>query len=164
MTDLKKKDWKSVGSDMADGMMSGLNGIFSGLSKWASNVASQISGAVNGRSSIGTSARSSVSRMAVASIPESYAAYSLPKLANGAVIPPNQQFAAILGDQRSGMNVETPLKTIEQALRNVMSETGMYGDINITVESILDGKVVARNTVKHINSMTRSTGRSPLYT
>lgn len=88
----------------------------------------------------------------------------LPRLANGAVIPPNQQFAAILGDQRSGMNVETPLKTIEQALRNVMSETGMYGDINITVESILDGKVVARNTVKHINSMTRSTGRSPLYT
>ncbi|AWY06875.1 MAG: hypothetical protein [Caudoviricetes sp.] len=88
----------------------------------------------------------------------------LPRLANGAVIPPNQQFAAILGDQRSGTNIEAPLKTIEQALRNVLSETGMGGDINITVESVLDGKVVARNTVKHINSMTRSAGRSPLYT
>jgi len=87
----------------------------------------------------------------------------LPRLANGAVIPPNQQFAAILGDQRSGMNVEAPLATIEKAVENAMSRMG-GGDIRITVESILDGKVIARNTVRHINSMTRSSGRSPLYT
>ncbi len=89
---------------------------------------------------------------------------TLPRLANGAVIPPNQQFAAILGDQRSGMNIEAPLKTIEQAVRNVMGESGFGGDINITVESVLDGKVIARNTVRHINSITRSSGKSPLYT
>lgn len=89
---------------------------------------------------------------------------SLPRLANGAVIPPNQQFAAILGDQRSGVNVEAPLKTIEQALENVMARNGGFGgDINITVESVLDGKVIARNTVRRINSMTRSAGKSPLY-
>lgn len=87
----------------------------------------------------------------------------LPRLANGAVIPPNQQFAAILGDQRSGMNIEAPLKTIEQAVRNVMGESGFGGEINITVESVLDGKVVAQNTVKHIKRMTRSSGKSPLY-
>ncbi len=88
---------------------------------------------------------------------------TLPRLANGAVIPPNQQFAAILGDQRSGMNVEAPLATIEKAVENAMSRMG-GGNIRITVESILDGKVIARNTVRHINSMTRSSGRSPLYT
>lgn len=86
----------------------------------------------------------------------------LPRLANGAVIPPNQQFAAILGDQRSGMNIEAPLKTIEQAVENVLGRSGFGGDINITVESVLDGKVVARNTVRHINAMTRSTGKPVL--
>lgn len=39
---------------------------------------------------------------------------SLPRLANGAVIPPNQQFAAILGDQRSGKNLEAPAGLIRQ--------------------------------------------------
>ena len=78
------------------------------------------------------------------------------------MIPPNQQFAAILGDQRSGMNFEAPLKTIEQAVENVLGRSGFGGDINITVESVLDGKVVARNTVRHINAMTRSTGKPVL--
>lgn len=88
---------------------------------------------------------------------------SLPRLAQGAVIPPNQQFLAILGDQRSGTNIEAPLATIEQALQNVLDRSGgIGGEINITVESVLDGKVVARNTVKHINDMTRSAGKPVL--
>lgn len=89
---------------------------------------------------------------------------TLPRLANGAVIPPNQQFAAILGDQRSGVNIEAPLATIKQAVTEAIQAIGgVGGDINITVESVLDGKVVAKNTVRHINSMTRSSGKSPLY-
>lgn len=84
---------------------------------------------------------------------------ALPRLATGAVIPPNREFLAVLGDQKSGTNIEAPLSTIEQALENVLARTGgMGGDINITVESVLDGKVVARNTVKHINDMTRQAG------
>ncbi len=58
----------------------------------------------------------------------------LPRLANGAVIPPNQQFAAILGDQRSGVNIEAPLSTIERALENVLSRNGGIGgstDVNV---------------------------------
>lgn len=153
MTDLKKKDWKSVGSDMADGMMSGLNGIFSGLSKWASNVASQISGAVNGRSSIGTSARSSVSRMAVASIPESYAAYNLPKLANGAVIPPNQQFAAILGDQRSGKNLEAPAglirQMVQEGMQAALAQSGGFGGGNMTIIMEIDGREFGHAAYKY---------------
>lgn len=87
----------------------------------------------------------------------------LPRLANGAVIPPNQQFAAILGDQRSGTNIEAPLSTIKQAVTEaIQSMGGVGGDINITVESVLDGKVVARNTVRHINDMTRASGKPVL--
>lgn len=48
----------------------------------------------------------------------------IPKLAQGAVIPPNKEFAAILGDQKSGVNIETPLETMIQAFRQVVSEMG----------------------------------------
>ena len=48
----------------------------------------------------------------------------IPKLATGAVIPPNSEFLAILGDQKSGTNIEAPLSTIEEALRNVLREWG----------------------------------------
>ena len=40
---------------------------------------------------------------------------SLPRLAKGAVIPPNKEFMAILGDQKHGTNIEAPLDTIVQA-------------------------------------------------
>lgn len=47
---------------------------------------------------------------------------TIPYLAKGAVIPPNAPFTAILGDQRHGTNIEAPLDTIKQALREVMGE------------------------------------------
>ena len=45
--------------------------------------------------------------------------YKIPELAQGAVIPPNNPFLAVLGDQQSGTNIEAPLETIKQALREV---------------------------------------------
>ena len=66
------------------------------------------------------------------SIPEvKFGRVSFPRLAQGAVIPPNREFMAILGDQRSGTNIEAPLDTIKQALAEVMATQGA-GDINIT--------------------------------
>lgn len=53
----------------------------------------------------------------------------IPKLATGAVIPPNQEFLAILGDQKSGTNVEAPLDTIKQALREEMARNGNKGGV-----------------------------------
>lgn len=52
---------------------------------------------------------------------------SLPRLAQGAVIPPNKEFMAVLGDQKSGTNVEAPLETIQQALVNALQEVGFGG-------------------------------------
>lgn len=71
--------------------------------------------------------------------------YSLPKLADGAVIPPNRQFAAILGDQRSGTNIEAPLSTIEQAVRNVVGENGGIVEIHVEMPVHLDGREIYRN-------------------
>lgn len=48
--------------------------------------------------------------------------HNIPALATGAVLPPNKPFYALVGDQKNGTNIEAPLSTIEEALRNVMAE------------------------------------------
>jgi hypothetical protein len=48
----------------------------------------------------------------------------IPKLAKGAVIPPNKEFMAILGDQKQGNNIETP----ENLLRKVVREESGNGN------------------------------------
>jgi len=52
----------------------------------------------------------------------------IPRLATGAVIPPNAEFAAILGDQRSGKNLEAP----EGLIRQIIQEE--LGNIQTDVE------------------------------
>ena len=49
---------------------------------------------------------------------------SIPHLAQGAVIPPNREFLAVLGDQKSGTNIEAPLDTIQQAAAQAFAEMG----------------------------------------
>lgn len=56
----------------------------------------------------------------------------VPYLAKGAVIPPQSEFLAVLGDQRHGTNIEAPLSTIEQAVKNVIGSG--TGDIHVTAE------------------------------
>ena len=43
---------------------------------------------------------------------------SIPRLAQGAVIPPNREFLAVLGDQKNGRNIEAP----ESLLRDIYAE------------------------------------------
>ena len=62
----------------------------------------------------------------------------VPQLAQGAVLPPNQPFLAMVGDQKSGTNVEAPLDTIKQAVAEVMNEQleGMMAGFEAVVEAI----------------------------
>lgn len=62
---------------------------------------------------------------------------SIPHLAKGMVIPPRQEFAAILGDQKHGTNIETPLETMKDAFRQVLNE---YKNLNSE-----DKEIVFRN-------------------
>lgn len=49
---------------------------------------------------------------------------TIPRLAEGAVIPPNKEFMAMLGDQSHGTNIEAPLDTIKQAVAEVVGNNG----------------------------------------
>jgi hypothetical protein len=52
-----------------------------------------------------------------------------PHLATGAVIPPNSQFAAILGDQTRGRNLEAP----EDLIRQIVREEGGQGSQEVII-------------------------------
>ena len=80
---------------------------------------------------------------------------SIPKLAKGAVIPPNNEFMAVLGDQKSGTNIEAPLDTIKQALSEVMSQ---FGGANNDIVIQIDGREIARAVVKQNQLKLKSAG------
>jgi hypothetical protein len=54
----------------------------------------------------------------------------IPAMATGGVIPPNAAFAAILGDQRTGKNIEAPEALIRQIIKE---EIGNQGSREITI-------------------------------
>lgn len=68
----------------------------------------------------------------------------IPGLANGAVIPPNSEFIAMLGDQKNGVNIETPLSTMVDAFKTAISEMGGTGGNNEPILLQLDGRTVAK--------------------
>ena len=103
----------------------------------------------------------------------------IPYLAQGAVIPPNREFMAVLGDQRHGTNVEAPLSTIQQAVAAVMQdnldgELSALEAIRATLLDILQavygidisdtkiGKAANRYTIEQKPTATRSTA-SPCW-
>ena len=84
---------------------------------------------------------------------------SIPRLAQGAVIPPNSEFLAVLGDQKRGTNIEAPLDTIVEAFRQANAE--QFGG-NVTFVAELDGEVIFRKVVQMNKKNTRLTGQNAL--
>lgn len=123
-----------------------------------SKVRKATSGFTGTRASTKAPARSR--RVAAQSLDGNAPVYNeIPALASGAVIPPNRKFLAVLGDQKSGTNVEAPLSTIKQAVMEAMAQ-GSREPINVNL--VVDGKTLARVVVPNINNMTRAAGKPVL--
>lgn len=109
----------------------------------------------NKRSSSGTRAYSEdFSR------PVAFSLDSVPHLANGAVISPNSEFLALLGDQKSGVNVETPLSTMIDAFNAALDARGGTGNSSQPIELYIDGAKFARITGPYNTGETRRRGVS----
>ena len=68
---------------------------------------------------------------------------SLPRLASGAVIPPNNEFMAVLGDQSSGNNLEAPESLIRKIVREEAGgNTQTVVLLQAILEAIKDGKIL----------------------
>lgn len=98
------------------------------------------------------------------SLPQ-FTAPQIPYLAQGAVIPPNREFLAVLGDQSHGNNIETPENLLRQIVRE---ETGGMGNDRLaellevlisTVEGIEVGDdVIGRAAARYNRRASRAGG------
>ena len=93
---------------------------------------------------------------------------SIPRLAQGAVIPPNREFLAVLGDQSRGNNIEAPEELIRQIVREEASgmNTELLQQILAAIQAgqviKVNETVLGRTSAKAINKVTRSAGKSVL--
>lgn len=83
---------------------------------------------------------------------------SIPRLAQGAVIPPNKEFLAVLGDQKQGTNIEAPLQTIVDAFNIALQGNANYGGGNTEVVLEIDGREFGRAVVEQGNRENRRIG------
>lgn len=114
--------WANLGKNAINGLIrkveSGINSLISGAASWAN----KLIGILN-----------HIPGVSLGYV--SFSRISLPRLAQGAVIPPNKEFLAVLGDQKSGTNIETPLSTMVQAFKQAMADGNATGDIYIYLDS-----------------------------
>lgn len=94
--------WEDLWKSMVNGLIWAINSGLNAFGGFVNNISSGISGLLS---------------MAGVDWSWSVQMPQLPYLAQGAVIPPNRKFAAVLGDQRSGNNLEAPEGLIRQIVR-----------------------------------------------
>lgn len=82
--------------------------------------------------------------------PHSGGGARIPALAQGAVIPPNKEFLAMLGDQKYGTNIEAPLDTIKEAFADVVANLQVQNTGYSEME--LDGETFARLITPYVVS------------
>ena len=86
---------------------------------------------------------------------------SIPRLAQGAVIPPNKEFMAVLGDQKQGTNIETPMQTMIDAFNQALAQSG-GGNQKITLNLMLpDKRTVAQYAIEGGQVLQMSRGYNP---
>ena len=73
---------------------------------------------------------------------------NIPHLAKGAVIPPNNKFLAMLGDQKSGTNIETPLSTMLEAFKTALSESNYNGGGDIYIPIYVNNELTSEELIR----------------
>ena len=121
--DAVKSKFESIFTGIQDFVKGAINTIIGYINSMISNVVNGLNGVIGGLNTVG-SVVPGFRAIATVSAPQ------IPRLATGAVIPPNAEFAAILGDQRSGKNIETPESLLRQIVRD---ESGKNGSQEITI-------------------------------
>ena len=83
---------------------------------------------------------------------------TIPYLAKGAVIPPKSEFLAVLGDQKSGRNLEAPEDLIRQIVREE-SGSGQNGNYRFTAQ--INRRTIFDEVIDEAKLRQSTTGRNP---
>ena len=152
--------WSNLGRRAIDGLLSGLKSAWQAVTSWISNAVNWVANAFNnlfggGRTQSSGGGRS-VEPFSAQAMPALKPA-AIPALARGAVIPPNREFLAVLGDQKRGTNVEAPADLIRQIVRE---EVGNSGGEEITIKFAGDLAQLARILSPEITRQQRRSQRA----
>ena len=159
--------WKELGKNIKDGLVDGFNGAINGIRGIINKILDGFQGLVNGAIDMLNSLISGWNKVAdvTPGLPSinrinriDLSKYKLPMLAQGAVIPPNRQFLAVLGDQKQGTNIEAPLQTIVDAFNIALAQNGGAGGGNTEVILEIDGREFGRAVVEQGNRENRRIG------
>ena len=139
---------------MWSAIKSAINNILGGVEKMANGVVSAINKiieAINGLEIENPFTGEEIWSPNIKPIPP----VSIPRLATGAVIRGGNPFMAILGDQPAGRtNIEAPLDTIKQAVREELSNMNVNSSesVPVTINLNYDGETFARLSISDILS------------
>lgn len=97
-----------------------INSVIWVINQLIAGIYTGIASVVNGLGSIVETVGSMLGKDWGFSIPKK--APQIPYLAQGAVLPANKPFLAMVGDQKHGTNIEAPLSTIQEAVALVMED------------------------------------------
>ena len=121
--------WQAIGNTvstvwdkMTNAIKTAVNGIIGFINRMISAVVTGINTVINALNGLSFDLPDIFSGGHVGFNISTLTAPQIPYLAQGAVIPANREFLAVLGDQSHGTNVEAPLDTIKQAVAEVMED------------------------------------------
>ena len=131
--------WAGLGKTIIDGLLNGMKSAWESVKSWGSSARDWLREKFSFGSTVSVEQQGAATRSATLSMD------SVPHLAQGRVIPPNREFLAVLGDQRSGTNIETPLETMVQAMMIALRNANFGGNREIVLQ--LDRRELGRAVV-----------------
>ena len=121
-----QKFWLDLAKKCGNGLIAGFEGAINGIISIFETMINWIAGGLNKISfDIPSWVPLIGGKKFGFNIPEAkFGRVSIPRLAEGAVIPANKEFLAVLGDQKRGTNIEAPAELIKQMVREALAENG----------------------------------------
>lgn len=148
---------KKIFNNLYEKIKSPINTVLSGIENFINSIIKGINKLINGINAIGDLASIIGIECNIDYVPE----VKIPRLAQGTVVPPNKEFMAVLGDNKTETEVVSPLSTMKQAFNDALQESGFNsgnrgGNVKVVLE--LNGYELAKGLMPYMDSESRRLG------
>ena len=134
--------WKEMGGNLYNGLAGGINNAIDGIQNLVNTAIDFFNSIIDGYNSIAEEVPFMSTIDNISTVDFSKYKLKVPKLASGTVVPANNgEFLAMLGDNKKETEVVSPLSTIKQAIKEVMSEMGQQ-NLTATVPVYWNGEKI----------------------